>query len=93
MRIAIWIIGLLALALVVVMGVSMLASESGEVVVLTTKDAAGGPHETRVWIVDDGGALWLRAGNPTSRWLLAIQRDPTVEVERGGATPIRLVRR
>ena len=54
---------------------------------------AGGPHETRVWIVDDGGALWLRAGNPTSRWLLAIQRDPTVEVERGGATPIRLVRR
>ena len=84
MRIAIGIVGVLALALVVVTGVSMLASESGEVVVLRTKEASGTPHETRVWIVDDGVVPWLRAGNPRSSWLLAIQRDPAVEVERGG---------
>ena len=35
----------------------MIASESGEVVVLTTWDAMGAAKETRLWVVDyDGSA-------------------------------------
>ncbi len=85
MRIVIRIIGLLVLLLVVVVGLSVVASEAGgEVVVLTTKGASGTPHETRVWVVDEGGIQWLRADSPQSSWLVAIQRDPAVEVERAG---------
>ncbi len=38
----------------------MLASESGEVVVLTTADGA----TTRLWVVDHDGSAWLRSGAP-----------------------------
>ena len=38
----------------------MVASESGEVVILTTKDAAGRPVETRLWIAEHDGDVWLR---------------------------------
>ena len=40
----------------------LLASESGEVLVLETLDAEGQPHETRIWVVDDAGAFWVRGG-------------------------------
>ena len=53
---------LIALALVFVL--SFAASElGGEVVTLTTLDAEGARHETSLWIVEDDGSLWLRAGN------------------------------
>ena len=84
MRLVVRIIGLLVVLVVAVFGLSMLASESGEVVVVTTKSATGTPHETRVWVVDDAGQQWIRAGNPKSTWLLAIERDPTVTVQRAG---------
>ena len=32
--------------------VQMVAAESGEVVIVTTIDSEGRPHETRLWIVD-----------------------------------------
>jgi F420H(2)-dependent quinone reductase len=85
MRFAGRILGAVVALLVLAMGLSFVASESGEVVVLKTKsaNAAQPDHETRVWVVDDGGKQWLRAGDPHSTWLLAIQRDPLVEVVRG----------
>ena len=43
----------------------LLASESGEVLVLETLDAEGQRHETRIWVVDDAGAVWVR-GAPDS---------------------------
>ena len=64
----------------------LLASESGEVVVLTTKDAAGEPVQTRVWIVEYDGDLWLRIGQPGSAWHQRLADDPKVEVVRGGVT-------
>ncbi len=77
---------LLALfALVIAIGaLEIAASESGEVVVLQTQDAAGAKQETRVWVVDEGGHAYIRAGDPRSSWLLNIQKNPAVEVERGG---------
>lgn len=65
-------------------GVSFVASESGEVVTLQTQDADGEQRETRLWIVDDGGRQWLRAGGPDAKWLLDIRRNPAVQVEREG---------
>ncbi len=62
----------------------MVASESGEVVILTTKDAAGRPVETRLWIAEHDGDVWLRAGQLGSGWHARIEMDPDVEVERGG---------
>jgi F420H(2)-dependent quinone reductase len=57
--------------------------ESGEVVVLETRDASGA-HHTRVWVVDRDGAAWLRTGNPESPWLARLRANPEVAVKRGG---------
>jgi hypothetical protein len=64
--------------------IEMVAAESGEVVVLTTTDAQGAPHETRLWIVDYEGAGWLRAGAELSGWYKRLEAMPDVTVERGG---------
>ena len=78
-----WLGALLGIALVVI-GTQYLASESGEVVVLRTTDAAGGVHETRLWVVDHDGSAWLRAGNPSGGWFPRLSARPEVEVVRGG---------
>lgn len=81
---------ILVLVLVLVVaffGVVFAASELGvEVVNLVTKDADGAEHSTHLWVVDDAGFPWLRAGVPSSGWLVRIQANPDVEVERGGVT-------
>jgi hypothetical protein len=71
---------------VAAVALEMIAAESGEGVVLHTTDASGGSQETRLWVVDDDGHPWLRAGNPLSGWLLRLERRPDVEVTRGGQT-------
>ena len=44
------------------------ASETGEVVVLTSVDqATSAPTTTRLWVVDHYGAMWLR-GDAASGW-------------------------
>ena len=58
-------------------------AESGEVVVLETRDAAGA-HETRLWVVDEGGAAWLRTGDASSPWLARLRANPDVAVTRRG---------
>ncbi|HEX9126837.1 MAG TPA: nitroreductase/quinone reductase family protein [Methylomirabilota bacterium] len=64
-------------------------------VTLHTQTAGGGEKRTHLWVVDDTGAAWLRAGMSSSGWLARIKRNPIVLVERGGrllryrAVPIR----
>lgn len=82
-----WIVrlfGILVGLAVVVIGLEMVAAESGEVVVVRTSDAAGATHETRLWVVDADGRPWIRAGNPESAWLARLRKRPVVEVVRGG---------
>lgn len=62
----------------------LVASESGEVVVLTTLDAAAEPHETRLWVVDHEGRAWLRAGAEVQAWYQRLLERPEVSVERDG---------
>ena len=85
MRLILRLLGV-ALALVVLFfGAIFAASEfGGEVVNLETVDASGAKHHTHLWVVDDGGFAWLRAGVPTSGWLVRIEANPDVVVERGG---------
>jgi hypothetical protein len=64
----------------------IIASESGEVVVLQTFDPTGTGYETRLWVIEDGDRLWLRAGDPGSRWLQRLRVKPEVELDRGGET-------
>lgn len=83
----------LAAALVVLViaffAVVYLASESGEVATLRTRDASGQEHATRLWVVDQGGAEWVRTGHAEKGWFLRVVSNPQVEVERAGKTSAR----
>jgi hypothetical protein len=83
-KILLRILGALVGLLVVVIGVEMIAAESGEVVVLATRDGAGEVHETRLWVVDHEGRSWLRSGSEAAAWYQRLREQPAVEVERGG---------
>ena len=63
---------------------SVAASPSDEVVVLVTRGAAGEAHETPLWVIEDGGNLWLRSASPTSAWLGRLRSNPDIELERAG---------
>jgi hypothetical protein len=62
--------------------IQMVAAESGEVVIVTTTDLEGRPHETRLWIVDHARVVWLRAGAEAAGWYQRISVAPEVVVER-----------
>ena len=77
------VIGLLALPFVLM----MVASETGEVVVVTipTDDGA---HTVRLWVVDVDGVQYLRSGDANSGWYQRLQQAATVEVERNGKSAV-----
>jgi hypothetical protein len=63
------------------------ASEfGGEVIKLHTTDESGARQTTSLWIVEDEGALWLRAGQNSSGWFERLKAKPEVELERDGRT-------
>jgi len=70
------------------MGAVALAGDlGGEVVILTTSTEGGNRDQmTKLWIVDDHGQMWIRAGQPNSSWFLQLQAEPQVRLERGGET-------
>lgn len=86
LRILVRIFLIALIALLAVGALEMVAAESGEVVVLRTTDDAGVPHETRLWIVEDGSHAWLRSGSPAASWYVLLQERPDVEVVRGEET-------
>lgn len=69
-------------AIVLILGAQQLASEWGEVVVLTTRDHNGKPLRTRLWVVDLEEQAWLRAGAARSTWFARLQANPRVALER-----------
>jgi hypothetical protein len=86
MKLVLKIVGaLLALVLLLFLGQSV-ASESGEVVVVHSLDTDGAPKETRVWVVDDQGAQWLRTGSAQSKWMARLRAHPEIQVTRKGDT-------
>ncbi|HKJ23832.1 MAG TPA: hypothetical protein VKB65_03360 [Myxococcota bacterium] len=79
------LVGAAVLLVVVAVGLQFVAAESGEVVVLHTF-VDGDSQTRRLWIVDDAGVSWLRAGQPRASWYQRILQNPEIEVVRGGET-------
>src|SRR5258708_33517240 len=65
-------------------GVTLVALEGREVVVVRRFDAAGTPRETRTWVADADGAAWIEAANPDRPFLQDLRVQPKVELRRGG---------
>ena len=87
-----WIGGLVLAAVLLVggfFGVVLLASESGEVMTLETRDVRSEWHATRLWVVDHEGAEWTRTGHPEKGWFLRLEADPDVRLERRGQRTAR----
>jgi hypothetical protein len=63
--------------------VQMYASESGEVLVIHTVDEAGVPRDTRLWVVDEVGHAWIRAGTANAGWFRRLQAQPYTDMVRG----------
>jgi len=60
----------------------MVASETGEVVVLTTTDSSGETLQTRLWVFDHEGKQYLRSGDTGSGWYNRLLSNPAVSVTR-----------
>jgi hypothetical protein len=83
MKIALRVLGAVVALGILWWAVQLVAAESGEVVVLTTADATGAEHGTRLWIVDHDDAGWLRAGGDIAGWYRRLSAQPEITVERG----------
>jgi hypothetical protein len=71
-----------ALAALVVVAHMAVIEVGREVVTLRTPGPGGTWVVTRLWIVDDGGSVWLHSAG--AAWAKRFEGDPVVEVERGG---------
>jgi hypothetical protein len=63
--------------------VTVIALEGNEVAVLHTRDASGSVRETRVWLAEQDGALWVEAATPERPFYVDLLREPRVAVVRG----------
>jgi hypothetical protein len=72
-----------ALAVLFVL-VTVVALEGQEVGVLRTSTLDGHLRETRTWIAEHEGALWIEAANPEREFYHHIMANPEVELRRGG---------
>lgn len=77
---------LFALGAVVFALVTWVALEGGDVAELRTRSPEGGWRTTRVWWAEDGDAIWIEAATQERPWLLDIEADPEVELDRGAST-------
>ncbi len=77
------VIGVIA---ILAAGVYALSEFGGEVVILHTTTDDGKQKSTHLWIVDEAGFAWLRAGQPESRWFQRLLARPKVELVRAGET-------
>ena len=80
---------MVVLAPFIYFGLIMLASESGEVVVLESQDDQGEVQSTRLWVVDHDGSMWLRAGDDQSGWYQRLMNN--VQAGRPFMSPERAI--
>jgi hypothetical protein len=78
------IVGLLVIASLYGVGIMAASVLGGEVVTLYTRDAQGREYQTSLWVAEQDGRLWLRAGRPGSGWLKRLVETPEVRLERAG---------
>ena len=85
------VIALVALA-VAFGAITLLALEGKDVAVLHTRDDAGAPRQTRVWVAESDGALWVEAATPERGFYRDLLVRPQVDVEHGGRA-LRMIAR
>ncbi len=73
-----------AVLVAVVAGITLIATEGPEVVVLSTRAPDGTMRRTRVWVAEADGAAWVEAANPERAFYSDIRRNPLVMMERDG---------
>ena len=79
------IVGLLLFVALSFAGLTYLALESGDVVTVTTINAAtGSPRETRIWFVFEDDQLYLEAGNPANPWVQDLAKMTTLTLSGAG---------
>ena len=71
-------------AVLVFGGVTLVALEGREVVVLRTRAADGSERATRTWIADADGVAWIEAANPERPFLHDLERTPELVLDRAG---------
>lgn len=71
------------LVLAAFVGVTALALEGSEVAVLRTVSPAGTTRETRVWVAEHDGALWVEAATPEREFDRDLLARPAAELARG----------
>lgn len=64
--------------------VSWYALEGRDVAVLRTRAADGSFEETRVWVAEEGGQLYLEAATPERPWYQSLRLDSEVELMHQG---------
>ena len=77
------LIFVIASLLFAVIAIFVASEMSGEVVRMRSFDIDGRAKETRLWVVDYEGRLYLR-GRPDSGWYSRVELVPEVELERSG---------
>ena len=84
----------IGIAIVLLFGTVALTTTplAGEVVTLHTVGADGEWETTPLWVVDEGGYAYLRAGAADAGWVLRLQANPQARLERGGEiVPVRAI--
>lgn len=76
--------GTLAGLFLLVIAASVALVESGEVVVIHTRDTGGEFHRSRVWVLDHNDRQWVAPGNRSNAWFQRLVADPRVELIRSG---------
>jgi hypothetical protein len=66
--------------------ITLAALEGNEVVVVRTHEVDGGMRETRVWVAEQNGALWVEAATPEREFYRDLLLQPTAELVRGQST-------
>jgi hypothetical protein len=68
--------------------------DEGELVTLFTRSPDGDRYKTQLWVVEEGGELFVRAHFGGAKWLERVREQSQVELRRGevmysfSATPV-----
>ncbi len=86
-RVSIRRLALIALSALFLLALgTYIAGEQTEVARLRTFDAAGAPHETRMWVADIDGTPYVRIGRVGRGWGEQLKANPNVELIRESGT-------
>ena len=76
--------GALLSAALIFAAITLYALEGHEVVVVRTRTPNGATRETRTWVADEDGAVWVESATPERPFFQQLLANPDVQLERAG---------